>query len=347
MPRPKCLVCRHPQAQGINLALLRGGSVRNVAKGDAILIAFDSSAKRVSADSLETMAASEARGSLSAALVAAHRAMIAVTAGRERTELILVSPAVREEVDSATSPLLALWQGQVRYVRVAVADPPMTPSVLVRAIGDDPIAAVLSRGPHPLARVPAESREPSHGIRIVRTSPTSGDSLWARDSGGVLVIWPVDASGLTRRPTLDTQNAIAAGSNVVVASFARTHQPRPGRVLVRWNDGEAAATERPLGNGCIREVAIPVDPVGDVALRESFRGVVGALTEPCGGARDFVSALGSRLSALGQGPKTDSRERVSVPFAGDDNRLPLLLAAIALAVLISEQFLLARVRTTA
>src|SRR5688572_21934633 len=80
---------------------------------DAVTIAFDSSARRVSRDSLPALTTMPARGSLSAALVAAHRALAQLD-DRSGSELVVVSPLANEEVDSSTVRLLALWEGPVR-----------------------------------------------------------------------------------------------------------------------------------------------------------------------------------------------------------------------------------------
>jgi len=324
-------------------------SARGAVSDGAVLVVFDSIARRLSRDALDTMRATEARGSLSAGLVAAHRALAGLTEEREQTELVIVSPAVSEQIDSATARLLALWSGPVRHVRVAAAETPARGAVVVRATGDDPVVAALGSRLSALGprheRPGVESREPRAESRIVRTSPTRADSAWARDSGGVLVIWPADLreSALVRRAAADTQNAIVAGSGVVVASFARTHQPRSGRTVVRWIDGEAAASEAPLGRGCIREVTIPVDPVGDVALRASFRGVVDALTEPCGGARHF--ATDSVILRHEVSKDLLSTNKQQILRSAQDDIVGVWLAVVALAVLIAEQLLRASART--
>jgi len=90
------------------------------------------------------------------------------------------------------------------------------------------------------------------------------------------------------RDAADTQGGVVAGGHIVVSTFTRALGVRQGRVIARWVDGEPAASERALGRGCMREVAIPVDDAGDLALRESFRGVAESLLDPCGGARDFA-----------------------------------------------------------
>jgi hypothetical protein len=84
-----------------------------------------------------------------------------------------------------------------------------------------------------------------------------------------------------------------------------------------------------------------VDPVGDVALRESFRGMVGSLLEPCGGTRDFrpfaIPAIAATTPPSSGGGGQTPR----------DDRLPLWLALGALAALGSEQFVRGRRRATA
>jgi hypothetical protein len=305
--------------------------------GDAVPIVFDSSARRVPRDSIAALVTTQARGSLSSALVAAHRALSSLD-DRGGTELVVVSPLANEEVDSATVPLLALWEGPVRVVRVTPAAAPVASDWTVHSEGDDPVMAVI----------PSIARDLQLAVRIVRTTPTRADSQWARD-GGVLVLWPAAHAErvLERRERADTQSGISTSRDVVIAGFARATQPRDGRVLARWLDGEPAATERSLGQGCVREVAIPVDPVGDVALRESFRATVGSFLEPCGGARDFRPSV--ILSAASGYP----RQRVlQEPTAGPSlrsgrQRVAIWLAALALAVLIAEQGLRARRRAVA
>ena len=97
------------------------------------------------------------------------------------------------------------------------------------------------------------------------------------------------------------------GDAVVVAEFER---PTVGhlagarrRPVAWWIDGAAAAIERTVGRGCIREVAIPVPSAGDLALRPSFVALVRELTAPCGGPRDPEPIADSVLVAFaGAGP---------------------------------------------
>jgi hypothetical protein len=296
----------------------------------ATVIMFDSTARPVTPDSLTRMASGGvrgARGSLSTALVAAHRSMADASTDRDKTELVLVSPLVHEEVDSATQALLALWQGPLRVARVAAASVPRRVGWDIRANGDDPVAASLASLPRPSDRA---------GVRVVRTQPTRADSAWVRDSAGILVLWQAmgEPRAESREPTI---SGFASKRVTTIGSFARESPPASGRAVIRWIDGTPAATEIALGTGCIRDVAIPVDPVGDIALRESFRTTAASLLEPCGGARDFRPAT-SILSreAMDFRPADGQQTPRS---ARNDGGVPLLLALAALAVLFGEQVL--------
>ena len=293
-------------------------SVRAVSP--VVLIAFDSTATRLTADSL---APSNARGALSSGLVAAHRALADATRGRERSELVVVSPMVSEELDSATATLLALWDGPVRFVRVRAATQPPPLRWEIRAEGDDPVRAALSSfqfGNDGCERGSRAACAPA--VRVVRTASSPSDSLWARDSSGVLVLWPS-----ARKAAADSQAGIATAHETVVAPFQRQSRPADGRVLVRWLNGEPAATEHALGHGCVREVALSVDPVGDLPLRESFRNIAGSMLEPCGGSRDFT---------LGPIPRVQ-KMAMSAPPRATAGSLPLWLVLFAAAILLIEQ----------
>jgi hypothetical protein len=217
-------------------------------------------------------------------------------------------------VDSATATLIALWEGPVRFVRVAPAAAQRPLSWELRAVGDDPVGAALSSFPI--------RNEGAAAVRVVRSAPTSDDSLWARNSGGVLVMWP---SAVPAKP--DSQYGIATATETVVAPFEKRSRPDSGRALIHWLNGEPAATERSLGRGCVRDVAIAVDAIGDVALRESFRNIAGSLLEPCGGAGDFTLAPVPRVQKAGTHAEASAA-------AGT---LPLWLVLFAATILLVEQ----------
>lgn len=305
-------------------------SVVALAGEGAVIVAMDAGARVVSLDSLETIPPSARGGSLSAALVSAHRA-VAGSDGREITELVVVSPLVREQIDSATASLLASWQGPIRHVAIRAAGARAPAAEAVRSEGDDPVAATLGA---------------TAAARVMRTMPSAKDSAWAAE-GGALVLWPatLEGSTLQRRIAPDTQRGVAAGDHVVVGNFARSHDPRHGTAVAHWLDGSPAATEMVHGAGCIREVVIPVDAAGDNALRDNFRGLARALVESCGGDPDFTKVSLADLGVIRSASSTAPRVQTPAVPQSLPTREGLWLALVALAVLIAEQLLRRRART--
>ena len=305
------------------------------------LVLFDTAARVVDGeprDSLPALdvgdgAATGAAGSLSAALLAASRVARELAGGADSVELVLVSALADEELDDATIAIRGSWPGRVRLVRLRpAAAGTLTSTLEVRAGTDDPVgAAAALQGPR---MVPSP-------VRVVRTRPTASDSM-AAQSGGVLVVWPRDTmpAGWTVRTTIDTVGAVVAGDAVVVAPFERrvaapaaSEPSRQMRVAARWVDGEPAAVERPMGAGCVRDVGIPLDERGDLALRLETRRLLVALTEPCGGRRRFDPLTDSVAAMLaGAGPLASSGA-----IRHDDTQqtplVPWLLGAALLAAL--------------
>ncbi|HEY2895601.1 MAG TPA: hypothetical protein VGJ12_00575, partial [Gemmatimonadaceae bacterium] len=159
-----------------------------------------------------------------------------------------------------------------------------------------------------------------------------------------IVRWPAtfDSTGWGTRTRADTAGALLVGESdaaaVIVSPFARRVDPAQGRIVVRWTDGTAAATERALGAGCIRDVAIPMPRAGDLALRESTRRLVASLASPCGGALQYTPASDSALAQLrGTGPLVATRalERRTAP----PGHLATWLLVAALALLLLEPLL--------
>jgi hypothetical protein len=319
-------------------------AARLLARGD-VLIAFDSSAHVIHDGSTESLRAALAdsntrapRGSLSTALAAAMRAASTLRADADSVEIVLVSPLAAEEWDAATTAIRAVWRGRLRLVRVGAARPGIAARIEVtNASLDDPVRAAASlRGGAASIDAPL--------ARIDRGSPLASDTAWARDRAHTLVRWPahVDSSGWHMRARVDTVGGVlarqGAAAAVVVSPFARTVDPAPGRVIARWVDGTAAATERALGAGCVRDVAIPIARTGDLALRESTRRLVAALASPCGGDETYTAASDSALVQLrGTGPLVATRalERRTAPRG----HLATWLLAAALVLLLLEPLL--------
>jgi len=307
-----------------NTAEVRDSVRAVVARGDAIVV-FDSVARRGTLDSLH---ATSARGSLSAALAAAIRTGAELGATSDSIELVVISPFVREEIDSATLRIRRAWPGRVRLVRVAaVAQDTTRAAVDVSSATGDAVAAGLSLAGFARARA---------RTRIVRGRMTPDDSAWAR-AGNVVVHWPNTESDAAWRPrrSIDAIGGVVSASGVLVGRFPRLWM-LAGRSLARWADGELAAVENPLGAGCIRDVAVLVDAESDLTLRPMFRDFARSLVSgPCGGSIDAASVDAATLATLaGRGPLARATALNATP-SGASSWTPWLLVLGAL-LLIAE-----------
>ena len=344
--RPVGRVVMVDRSRAVNRGEAFDSAARYYRNGDR-LFTFDSATYESTGDDAilrvggERLSSVTPRGSLSAALASAMRAAGALRGDADSVELVLVSPVVAEELDAATSAIRAAWPGRLRVVRLTVppdAKREQSHHELLRASLDDPLRASLA-----FASRTAAGSSASDSNRIDRGNPASADTMWAQH-GLTLVRWPasLDSSGYPRRPRADTAGAVMAervdGSIVVVAPFLREVNPPPGRVVARWGDGEPAATEHRVLDGCVRDVAIPLPRAGDLVLRESARRLVVALSRPCEPDVDFTPASDSALAALrGSGPLVATRTlaaRTAPPGA-----LTAILLLAALALLLAEPLL--------
>ncbi|HSE51968.1 MAG TPA: BatA domain-containing protein [Gemmatimonadales bacterium] len=323
-------------------------SARALLRDGDPLILFDSSAtllERNISDSLAGLAGTTVAGRISTALITALRTASRIRDRADSIELVLVSPLAGEEVDAATDSIRGRWPAGIRLVAVASrAAPPASPATLESESGD-PLGMALP----PLARNGSPGT-----VRVLRRLASSVDSSWANQPGRVLVVWPPNfevppgwAAG-----TPDTAGAVIAGDVVVVAPFVRQviARPRSGRgdpggiasgpsgprndlVLARWVDGEPAALETPLGQGCIRTVTINVPTAGDLVLDPRFGRLVSVLTQPCGGARDWSPLEPDRRARLA-GPERGLRTAAAAIAPAERMATPwsrwLLVAALLL-----------------
>lgn len=288
-----------------NIGEVRDSVRRYLRPGDALIV-FDSSAGR--ATSIDSMTVVGARGSLSAGLAAAIRSAVPLASDADSVELIVVSPFAVEEVDAATARLRAAWPGRIHLASIAAAPTTVTPTrVEVRAGANGAVQAGLS-----LMGVNGSNAN----VRIVRGVPNAADSAWARAAGHVLVHWPAsdaDASW-SRRASIDAIGAVTTGSSTLVSRFPRLWLLE-GAAVARWADGEPAAVEHAVGEGCIRDVGILLDQASDLTLREPFRRFVTSLLVPCGGERAFgpvdSSAHAMLAGAGGNAPSSRLRDRSS------------------------------------
>jgi hypothetical protein len=125
-------------AMDVSRDVSRTTQVRDSAKkylpDAATVIAFDSVATEMTPkaapvylDALEAGVHSQQQGSLSSALVVALRAASRLRERADSLELVVISPMLREETDSATLAIRALWQGRINIVQVGAARDTMPP----------------------------------------------------------------------------------------------------------------------------------------------------------------------------------------------------------------------------
>ncbi|HEU4643025.1 MAG TPA: hypothetical protein VFS44_11270, partial [Gemmatimonadaceae bacterium] len=106
------------------------------------------------------------------------------------------------------------------------------------------------------------------------------------------------------------------------------------RVAARWVTGVPAAVERGVGDGCIRDVAIPVPTRGDLVLRPAFARFVRALVAPCEVVSGGLGADSATLRALAGDGALAAHDAVRAPEIVATPLVPWLLAAALLFVLL-------------
>lgn len=306
--------------------------------GDGLVV-FDSSARLIRGAASDSLRANipaaliAPRGSLSAAVVAARQAARDVAPHTDSVELVIVSPVTDDELDAATSMLVAAWPGRIRLIRPVAAPRLGAQITLVNAAANDDLAPAIAalNAAHAATRAKENGSGPASPIRevrVIRTSASVGDSALAR-TGATIVEW--------RRPDLGAAahaDGVFAGRTTLVAPLSRFALPKQGRVVARWSDGASAAVESPIGTGCVRTVGIGIPIAGDVTLQPAFQSIASEMLAPCGGAGvadaapDTVAALLERRGAPAPADAFEDRTILS-PLA------PWLIAA-ALLLLLSE-----------
>ena len=276
-------------------------------------------------DSLVSAPRAEAAGSLTAALVAARRASVALAERVDSVQLLLVSPLAASEMDSATTSARTAWPGGIRIERVALRADSSTTWRLDRAL-----STADQLGPS-VAVVQASS-----GVRVarlVRGAPGAADSTFAR-AGGTVVRWDTSAS-----PRVAAEG-LAVGDDVIVAALGRAAISPTGRVVARWADGTRAAAEQSVGQGCMRVVGVVLPAAGDVALHPPFQRIARGLLAPCGLTVAEIAADSTVVARLGGSTRTAAR--ADVLRSGADRSSPLASWLLALAILLAIGELIAR-----
>jgi hypothetical protein len=251
-------------------------SVRAYYRSHDVVIAFDSSARVATADSISHQRDARSRGNLSAALIAALRAGSGLRDRADSVELVIVSPFASEEMDAATDSIRKLWPGRARLVTVRANESVTTgakPSLEIRAQQGDPLAVTV-----------AQAKSHIDATGLITRSGSSTEEI----SGRATIEWPVNERprGAVARAARETIGGVTAHGALVVASFERrwAYPPdsiRDAEIVARWIDGEPAAIEFAGASSCTRSVAIPVASAGDLVIRRDFIRFVGALSGDC------------------------------------------------------------------
>lgn len=273
-----------------DIGAVRDSAIKYHRDGDAVLL-FDSTARVIgpkAADSLRAIVKTGRDGRLSGALVSALRAGSTLRDKADSLELVVVSPLAPDEFDAATDSIRSLWRGKATVVRAGVKEITTTavaPVQLRGAVGD-PLAVTIAR----LGQMPGAAK-------IVRDGMNADDAQSTTEEKA-LVDWPVSSRPERASPmaTVDTIGSVISGSSIVVSAFPRRwaftpDSIRDARVIARWTDGEPAAIEWTQDKGCVRSVAVPVNPIGDFPLQASFARFAESMAGPC--ARDKVVPVAS------------------------------------------------------
>jgi hypothetical protein len=116
-----------------------------------------------------------------------------------------------------------------------------------------------------------------------------------------------------------------------------TDSLRSRRVVARWADGEPAAVEKSVGQGCIRSVAIPVAAVGDLVIRPEFIALVREMVAPCGESRSTKPLAATVIASLGGRGHLAPSDAFAARQDIDSPLVPWLFG-IALAAALAELF---------
>jgi len=333
-------------------------SVRAVYREGDALVVFDSSTRVLGANisAIDSLRPTTRRGNLSAALIAALRAGNSLRERADSLELVMVSPFAHEELDAATDSIRKLWPGKARLVRIgqpAADAESVTGTLKITADVNDPLritATLASKSETGNGQREAGNREQETGNALIVRSVA--EELQPLNKPGAQIHWPASSRPrfAIERTVKDTVGGVMAGKAVVVSAFERQwtyplDSLRGGEVIARWIDGEPAAIEKPDGAGCLRSVAIPVTPIGDLVIRNEFVRLVASLSRPCALTTAVIPADPSVVSKL-EGKGGLAPRQTFQPLTDARSDLAPWLFALAIAAAIAELFVRKRVRTS-
>jgi hypothetical protein len=214
-----------------------------------ILIAFDTAARVLPAESLGALGSPGRTSSLSSALIAARRAAAHLSA--DSIELVVISPFTESERDVATAAIARQWPAAIRTIRVAAPSAPARHAAVHWSV---PVGAVDTVG-----AVATDA--------IVAVAPFTRSRAYHAPEGAVVARWVDGVTAAAERPLGDScERDIAIGMP----------ESREADRL------RSALTDRPCGG------AVDTVPMSDSALRAfADSGAYGATFGPSrGGAGD-------------------------------------------------------------
>ncbi len=242
-------------AMDLSAPSARDSATRYLRASD-ILIVFDTTARVLPADSVNSIGQLNGVSSLSAALIAARRTAAHLSA--DSVELVVISPFTESELDAATSAIRAQWPAAIRVVRVAASPGPTHHATIGWAL---PVGAVDTIG-----AVATDA--------IVIVAPFTRARTYQALEGAVIARWVDGVPAAVERPLGDScERDIEIGMPA-------------GREADRLR---SALTDRPCGG------SVDTAPMPDSALREfAGSGASGATFEPSrdgAGDRTLMSVL--------------------------------------------------------
>ncbi|WP_396215267.1 BatA domain-containing protein [Gemmatimonas sp.] len=361
MLRVLALLCAGAAIAGVQWSTTRASRLRLVVADEGMTdtVAWRDSVQRALADD-DVLVAAHLVGGVSrdpgAALVSATAQSAALLAAHR--SLSTVELTVVLDSSAATLAGFAAWRSQwPGAVRVATpggsrATAPVANALPVRVTGasdrDDAVAAALSLG----SGVGGGNRLAVPVVMVQRGSAASNAATTreATSPAALQVAWPSDGMPVswTRRSRPDTVGAVVANGSALVGPWVRTailrdsvrtllDTSRTMRAVAWWSDGEVAAIERRVDNSCTREAAVVVPRGSDLLTSSSARGLLTALTGPCGGVRMSTAMLRDNRTAVSAlAPASAFRDDALRTPGSDPWWMTPVLLTVALLCLVGE-----------
>ena len=243
-------------------------AVATLASTDAV-ITFDSVTQIGAPTAVVVSTARDA--SLSAGFARLTRVRDSLAAGATHLRVAIASTFAAQLFDPTTRSLRALIPDSIVSLAITVPGDTVRPRgrILVRAEGDDPIAAT--------ATLIGDSIAPANTI-IERGAVISADDSAAARNGATVLWWP--ALALRGNAKLE---AVTVGTRTWIAPMGRDSSlaPRSTRAIGWWADGHVAVTAESIGSGCLLTMIAALPSAGDQTLSLSAQAWLAELMASC------------------------------------------------------------------